>query len=161
MEVMLEATVAATRRIAADLRPLMLDDLGLLPALEWLVESFTERTDIPCALAVDGGELDLPDMQATAVFRAVQESLTNVARHAQASRVDVAIEHGETQVTVRVRDDGVGFSPEASRKPESFGLLGLRERAALLGGEAMVTSAPGRGTRVEMRFPVTQQGTPS
>jgi hypothetical protein len=161
METMLEATVAATRRIAADLRPLMLDDLGLLPALEWLVESFTERTAIPCALAVRGEELDLPDMEATAVFRAVQESLTNVARHAQASRVDVAVERGDSQVTVRVRDDGVGFSPEDSRKPNSFGLLGLRERATLLGGEAMVTSAPGRGTHVEVRFPVTQQSTPS
>jgi PAS domain S-box-containing protein len=161
MEAMLEATVAATRRIAADLRPLMLDDLGLLPALEWLVESFTERTDIPCALAVSGEELDLPDMEATAVFRAVQESLTNIARHAQASRVEVAVERRDSQVTVRVRDDGVGFSPEDSRKPNSFGLLGLRERAALLGGEATVTSAPGRGTHVEVRFPVTQQAAPS
>jgi len=161
MEAMLEATVAATRRIAADLRPLMLDDLGLLPALEWLVESFTERTAIPCALAVDGEELDLPDLQATAVFRAVQESLTNIARHAQASRVDVAVERRDSQVTVRVRDDGVGFSPEDSRKPNSFGLLGLRERAALLGGEATVTSAPGRGTHVEVRFPVAQQAAPS
>jgi len=161
MEEMLEATVAATRRIAADLRPLMLDDLGLLPALEWLVESFTERTAVPCALAVDGEELDLPDLQATAVFRAVQESLTNIARHAQASRVDVAVERGDSQVTVRVRDDGVGFSLEDSRKPNSFGLLGLRERAALLGGEATVTSAPGRGTHVEVRFPVTQQAAPS
>jgi PAS domain S-box-containing protein len=161
MEEMLEATVAATRRIAADLRPLMLDDLGLLPALEWLVENFTQRTDIPCALAVGGDELDLPDMEATAVFRAVQESLTNVARHAQASRVDVAIEHGDSQVTVRVRDDGVGFSLEESRKPNSFGLLGLRERAALLGGEALVTSAPGRGTHIEVRFPVMRQDTSS
>jgi PAS domain S-box-containing protein len=159
MEAMLEATVAATRRIAADLRPLMLDDLGLLPALEWLVENFTQHTGVPCELAIDDGQLELPDMQATAVFRAVQESLTNIAKHARASRVDVTIQHEDSQLTISVRDDGVGFAPEESRKPDSFGLLGLRERAALLGGEAMVTSAPGRGTHVEVRFPAAQEGT--
>jgi PAS domain S-box-containing protein len=158
MEGLLESTVAATRRIAADLRPLMLDDLGLLPALEWLVENFTQHTGVPCALAVSNGELELPDVQATAVFRSIQESLTNIAKHARASRVDVAIEHADSQLTVSVRDDGVGFAPQDSRKPNSFGLLGLRERAALLGGEATVTSAPGRGTQVEVRFPVPSDG---
>jgi len=153
METLLETTVAATRRISADLRPLMLDDLGLLPALEWLVESFTTRTSISCELAVGNADLELPDLQATAVFRTVQESLTNIAKHAGASRVDVAIEHRDSELTVSVRDDGVGFLPEDSRKPNSYGLLGLRERAALLGGEARVTSAPGRGTHVEVRFP--------
>jgi PAS domain S-box-containing protein len=153
METLLETTVAATRRISADLRPLMLDDLGLLPALEWLVESFTERTSVSCELAVANADLELPDLQATAVFRTVQESLTNIAKHAGASRVDVAIEHRDSELTVSVRDDGVGFLPEDSRKPNSYGLLGLRERAALLGGEARVTSAPGRGTHVEVRFP--------
>jgi hypothetical protein len=161
METLLETTVAATRRISADLRPLMLDDLGLLPALEWLVESFTEHTSIRCELAVGNADLELPDLQATAVFRTVQESLTNIAKHAGASRVDVAIEHRDSELTVSVRDDGVGFSPEASRKPNSYGLLGLRERAALLGGEARVTSAPGRGTHVEVRFPVVLEGAPS
>ncbi len=157
MEALLETTVAATRRISADLRPLMLDDLGLLPALEWLVESFTKHTGVPCELAVNNQELELPDIQATAVFRAVQESLTNIAKHARASRVDVAIEHADSQLTISVRDDGVGFSPEDSHKPNSYGLLGLRERAALLGGEALVTSAPGRGTQVKVRFPVIQE----
>ena len=153
MEALLETTVAATRRISADLRPLMLDDLGLLPALEWLVESFTARTSVSCELAVGNADLELPDLQATAVFRTVQESLTNIAKHAGASRVDVAVEHHDSELTVSVRDDGVGFLPEDSRKPNSYGLLGLRERAALLGGEARVTSAPGRGTHVEVRFP--------
>jgi signal transduction histidine kinase len=139
----------------------MLDDLGLLPALEWLVENFTQHTGVPCELAIRDGQLELPDVQATAVFRAVQESLTNIAKHARASRVDVTIEHEDSQLTISVRDDGVGFAPEESRKPDSFGLLGLRERAALLGGEAMVTSAPGRGTHVEVRFPAAQEGTQS
>jgi PAS domain S-box-containing protein len=157
MESLLETTVAATRRISSDLRPLMLDDLGLWPSLEWLVESFTEHTGVRCELSVNSEELELPDLQATAVFRAVQESLTNIAKHARASRVDVRIDREDSTLAVRVRDDGVGFATEASRKPNSFGLLGLRERAALLGGEAKVTSAPGRGTQVEVRFPVEQE----
>jgi PAS domain S-box-containing protein len=161
MEALLEQTVAATRRIAADLRPLMLDDLGLLPAVEWLVESFTQRNGIRCELAVSSAELDLPSAHATAVFRIVQESLANVAKHAMASRVKVAIERNGSELTLSVRDDGAGFSPQDPRKPNSYGLLGLRERASLLGGEASVSSAPGQGTHVEVRLPVTPPATSS
>ena len=157
MEALLETTVAATRRISSDLRPLMLDDLGLRPALEWLVENFTQHTGVQCGLSMKAQELELPDVHATAVFRTVQESLTNIAKHARASRVDVTIDHEASTLAVSVRDDGVGFAAEDSRKPNSFGLLGLRERAALLGGEAKITSAPGHGTRVEVRFPVAEE----
>jgi len=154
MEGVLDQTVAATRRIAADLRPLMLDDLGLVPAVEWLTETFSERTRIPCELVVDDAELDLPGAQATAVFRIVQESLANVGKHARASRVKVTIERKGSDLALSIRDDGAGFSPGAPRKPNSFGLLGLRERASLLGGDVTITSAPGRGTHVEVRLPV-------
>jgi PAS domain S-box-containing protein len=153
METMLERTVAATRRIATELRPLMLDDLGLVPAVEWLVESFTQRSGVVCELAVSHENLDLPAAHATAVFRTVQEALTNVAKHARASRVDVAIWQADGRVSLSVHDDGVGFSTEDSRKPNSFGLLGLRERAALLGGEARISSAQGKGTHIELRLP--------
>jgi len=151
---LLEETVAATRRIAADLRPLILDDLGLVPAVEWLTESFAERNRIPCELAVDCTELDLPSAQATAVFRIVQESLANVGKHARASRAKVAIELRGSDLALSIRDDGVGFSPQAARKPKSYGLLGLRERASLLGGEVTITSAPGKGTHVEVLLPM-------
>jgi len=154
MEEVLDQTVAATRRIASDLRPLMLDDLGLVPAVEWLTETFSERTRIPCELAVDDAELDLPGAQATAVFRIVQESLANVGKHARASRVKVAIERKGADLALSIRDDGAGFSLEAPRKPNSYGLLGLRERASLLGGDITITSAPGEGTHVEVRLPV-------
>jgi len=160
MEVLLEQTVAATRRIAADLRPLMLDDLGLLPAVEWLVESFTQRNGIPCELAVSSAELELPSATATAVFRIVQEALANVSKHAEASRVKVAIERDGSELTLSIRDNGAGFSLQSPRKPNSYGLLGLRERASLLGGKASITSAPGEGTHVEVRLPVTP-ATPS
>jgi PAS domain S-box-containing protein len=163
MQAMLDATVAATRRIAADLRPLMLDDLGLLPAVEWLVEDFSQRSGVSCDLEVSDPDLDLtlPDEQATAVFRGIQESLTNVTKHARASRVEVAIGQRNDILTVRVSDNGMGFSADAARKPESYGLLGLRERAALLGGEATISSAPGAGTRVEIRLPVGPRTAPS
>ncbi len=161
MQAMLDATVAATRRIAADLRPLMLDDLGLVPAIEWLVEDFSQRSGVACELAVSDSDLVLPDMHATAVFRIIQESLTNVTRHARASRVEVSIAQTDSVLTVKVRDNGTGFSVEAPRKPNSYGLLGLRERAALLGGEATISSAPGEGTQVEVRLPVISGTEPS
>jgi PAS domain S-box-containing protein len=154
MENMLKSTIAATRRIAADLRPLMLDDLGLVPSLEWLVENFSQRTGIACALSVGEQELALPKAHASAIFRIVQESLTNIAKHAEASHAEIVLERDHDELVVRVADDGVGFSLHAPRKPGSLGLFGLRERASLMGGEASIISAPGEGTRIVVRLPV-------
>jgi PAS domain S-box-containing protein len=159
MEALLNTTVTSTRRIAADLRPLMLDDLGLLPAVEWLVENFTQRTGVACELAVSISDLNLHKTHSTAVFRIVQESLANIAKHARASQAEVAIAQNGSEVTIAVRDDGLGFSPQDPRKPNSFGLVGLRERAYLLGGEAAIISAPGRGTDIEVRLPLPAQPT--
>jgi PAS domain S-box-containing protein len=157
MLVMLDASVAATRRIAADLRPLVLDDLGLVPAIEWLVQNFTQRTGVPCGLDVDD-ELELREPYATAVFRIVQESLVNVAKHAQAQQVTVAVVRGPSEIRLAVVDDGLGFDPTAARKPASLGLAGLRERAQLVQGEVTVRSEHGRGTTVEARIPVPREG---
>jgi len=157
MQVLLDGTVAAARRISADLRPLMLDDLGLVAACDWLVNNFTERTGIACELAMSGEELDLPDPYATALFRVLQESLTNVARHAEASLVEVTLERDGTHVMLTVRDNGKGFSTGDPRKPNSFGLLGLRERAYLLGGQSRISSEPGKGTTVELQLPFGQE----
>jgi PAS domain S-box-containing protein len=154
IETLLDGTVAATRRISADLRPLMLDDLGLIPAAEWLVQKFSERTGIRCELAIGVPDLELEDAHATAVFRILQESLTNAARHAQASLVEVAIDRSEGMVALTVRDNGLGFSPGQPRKPGSYGLMGLRERATLLGGEVNIESGHGRGTTIEVRIPL-------
>ncbi|MGB7542880.1 MAG: PAS domain-containing sensor histidine kinase, partial [Burkholderiales bacterium] len=154
MQTTLDGTVAATRRIAADLRPLMLDDLGLVPAAEWLVQNFMERTGIACNLGVAPVELELQEPHATAVFRMLQESLTNVARHAQATRVEIALARTDAEVRLSVRDNGRGFSPADPRKPNSYGLMGLRERAYLLGGDITIDSAAGRGTTIQVRLPV-------
>ncbi len=153
MQGLIDATVAATRRISSDLRPLVLDDLGLAAAVDWLAQNFTKRTGIPCELAMSR-DLELTDPHATTVFRVLQESLTNIAKHAQASRVEVTLERTGTEVTLTVGDDGRGFSLEAPRTPSSFGLMGVRERATLLGGEMTIESTPGRGTLIEMRLPV-------
>ena len=154
MQAMLDGTVAATRRISADLRPLMLDDLGLVPAAEWLVQNFTEHSGIRCELAVGAPDLELEDPHATAVFRILQESLTNVARHAQASLVEVTLDRDGDEVVLMVRDNGQGFSADDPRKPNSYGLMGLRERAYLLGGEVKIASERGRGTTIEVHIPL-------
>ena len=158
MQVLLDSTVAATRRISADLRPLILDDLGLEAAADWLAQNFSSRTGVACELAVAPDMLDLADPHATTVFRALQESLTNIAKHAAASQVEVTLERDADSVVLTVRDNGRGFASGAPRKPESFGLLGLRERANLLGGELSVESAPGRGTSIELRLPMERAG---
>ena len=157
MVVMLDRTVAATRRIAADLRPMLLDDLGLMPAIEWLVNSFTQRSGVSCSLSVAGGmKLELQEPYATAVFRIVQESLANIAKHAGASQVDISFENVCDAMVLVVQDNGCGFLTTAARKPQSLGLMGMRERAELLEGRAFIRSAPGQGTRIEVSIPLQQ-----
>ena len=153
MLAMLDRAVASTRRIAADLRPLMLDDLGLMPAIEWLVSNFNQRSGVATTLNADE-ELELHEPYATAVFRIVQESLANVAKHAAATEVSVSIEKSDDAVELVVQDNGKGFVTSAPRKPQSLGLMGLRERAQLLRGGFHIDSAPGEGTRVSVRIPM-------
>ncbi|MGZ5036907.1 MAG: PAS domain-containing sensor histidine kinase [Usitatibacter sp.] len=153
MQFLLDGTVAATRRISADLRPLVLDDLGLAAAADWLVQNFTNRTGVACDLVIGPGFDDLEDPFATTLFRALQESLTNIAKHANATRVEVTLSRHDGELTLSVRDDGRGFLPDEPRKPTSYGILGLHERAYLLGGDVTVDSAPGQGTIIEMRLP--------
>lgn len=158
MQTMLDGMVTSTRRIAAELRPLILDDLGLVSAAEWLSQNFTQRTGIRCDFSVDPPELELPEPHATAVFRILQESLNNVAHHAQASLVDVTLDGNDGEIVLRVRDNGRGFKPADPRKPNSLGLVGLRERAIFLGGEISIDAAPGRGTVVEVHLPLQRPG---
>jgi PAS domain S-box-containing protein len=150
---LVDSTVAATRRISADLRPLILDDLGLGPALEWLTRSFAQRTGIDCHLDVRMPDINFREPYATAAFRFVQESLNNVGKHAHASKVEVSLFNEGQIVVLRVADDGVGFDPLASRRADAYGLLGLRERAVLLRGSFDIRSQEGKGTILETQFP--------
>lgn len=142
---LLDNTVAATRRIASDLRPLILDDLGLGPALEWLAAEFREHSGIHCELAIASSCVDLPEPHATALFRIVQESLTNVAKHAHASRVNIFLSKRDENIALTVSDNGCGFETGKPRKPNSFGLVGLRERVKLLNGTIEIKSVSSGG----------------
>jgi signal transduction histidine kinase len=155
MQATLDATVAAARRIASDLRPLMLDDLGLEAACDWLARNFEQGTGVPCRLRIKG-DLGLEDPHATAVFRVLQESLTNAAKHAASTAVDVTLERDAEAITVTVRDNGRGFFPHDAHKPRSYGFTGLRERASLMGGKLDIDTEPGRGTVVVLRLPTPE-----
>jgi len=158
MHRLLDETVSATRRIASDLRPLMLDDLGLVAAAQWLAESFQKRHGIECRLSIEPPEIDLPDPQATAVFRIMQEALANAAKHAHASRIEIELRAQDGEIRLRVHDDGRGFDAAAPRKPTSFGIVGLRERAHLVGGRIAIDTAPGHGTTIEVSIPLRRAG---
>ena len=154
MRSVLDSTVAATRRISADLRPLMLDDLGLLAALEWLAEETARRHGFTVELAVDEASANLAEPLASQVYRIVQESLTNAGRHAAAQRVRVTLRTIGPEVLLDVEDDGRGLSPEDLRKKGSFGLVGIRERAYILAGSVEIRGDAGEGTAIHVRLPI-------
>jgi PAS domain S-box-containing protein len=160
MREMLDFTVATTRRISADLRPLVLDDLGLGAAAEWLAHNVVQRAGVACDLHIDPSCADLGEPHASALFRIMQESLTNVTRHAHARRVEVALRRAGDDAVLTVRDDGVGIEPGSRPKPTSFGLRGIHERALLLGGDVRISSATGAGTTVVARIPLADVPAP-
>jgi PAS domain S-box-containing protein len=153
MKQLVDTTVTAVRRIAADLRPVMLDDLGLVPSIEHVVHTFSERTGIAVSLDVSIGDVDLHDPVATAVYRMVQEALTNVARHARATVVAVSISVEQGMLAVRVIDNGIGIS-DAPAAQGSHGVMGIKERAHTLGGHARIYRPPEGGTVVEISIPL-------
>ncbi|MDO8465950.1 MAG: sensor histidine kinase, partial [Gallionella sp.] len=151
---LLTETINAVGQIAANLRPVLLDQLGLVTALRGLVEEFSERTKVECELSVHPADLSVDDGLATPLYRMVQESLTNVARHAQATEVIVSLYRDPSgKITLDINDNGKGFANVDQSMRRSFGLIGMRERAALLGGEMKIHSQPGAGTSVEIVIP--------
>jgi signal transduction histidine kinase len=153
---MLDQMVSSTRRIAADLRPLMLDDLGLADAAGWLVDDFTKRSGVHCniQLAASDEFAAVDGKVATAVYRALQESLTNVGRHSGAKNVWVLLGIEDGALHLEVEDDGHGISADDLAKVRSLGLKGMRERVAYFGGSLEVVRAPRGGTRLRARVPV-------
>jgi two-component system, NarL family, sensor histidine kinase UhpB len=164
MRRLIDATVASVRRIAADLRPVMLDDLGLVPAIEWLANDFTNRYGIDVERRIEPGDVRFPNATATALFRIVQEALTNVARHAEASRVELTLGIEDRQCLLRIVDDGVGADhADGRRAPDdkSFGLLGIRERAHMLGGTVRIETARDRGYALTITIPLPSTQDPN
>jgi PAS domain S-box-containing protein len=154
MRQLVERTIMTVRHVASNLRPAALD-LGLVAALEWLIEEFGRHADIDCVLHVLAREVPVEGEQATAVFRIVQESLTNVRRHSGANEVEIALNVSQGQLQVRVTDNGVGFDPAVVRSKHTFGLFGMRERALFMGGSLRIDSVPGAGTTVLIQLPLT------
>ncbi len=155
MRRLIDATVASVRRIAADLRPVMLDDLGLVPAIEWLANDFTNRYGIDVERQIETGGLTFTSTGATTLFRIVQEALTNVARHADATRVTLRLDIEEGFCVLRVADNGRGAAPGgAVHEDKSFGLIGIRERAHMLGGSVTIDTALARGFSITVAFPL-------
>ena len=154
MHALLDSTIAATRRIAADLRPLMLDDLGLAAALDWLTHNFSKHTGIATDLVIDDSVAQVPEPLASALYRITQESLTNVAKYAQATSAEIRLERDGDWVELTVRDNGRGIGAADQEKRGAFGLLGIRERVTLLGGEVAIEGAPGLGSEVRARIPL-------
>jgi signal transduction histidine kinase len=150
---LVDETIQSVRRISTELRPGILDDLGLVAAVEWAAEEFQARTGTECRLELPEGDVAADPAQATAIFRIFQETLTNVARHANATRVDVRLADGNGGLVLEVRDNGAGISAEKLSQGQSLGILGMRERAALLGGVLAIRGAAGEGTAVEVRIP--------
>jgi PAS domain S-box-containing protein len=150
---LVDGTIASVRRIAADLRPQILDELGLVEAIRWQAQEFEKRAKIPCSVELPEAQLDWSKDRATAVFRILQEALTNVARHAGASRAFVRVTHGDDRVVLVVGDDGRGITEQQASASTTFGLLGMQERARMFGGTLRVTSGDRRGTTVTVSLP--------
>lgn len=156
MQTMLDETVASVRRIASDLRPLMLDDLGLDAAIEWLARDMARRTGIDIRVALDDAHATPSGRVAIVLYRTMQEALTNVVRHAEAQHVEIGLRAHDQQWVLTVQDDGVGLPDASSPREDAFGLMGIHERAAMLGGRLSIeTAEPQGGTRLTMVLPVT------
>jgi signal transduction histidine kinase len=155
MEANLLTAITSLRRIASNLRPRALDEGGLYFALQGLRDDFVERYGIPCTLLADEAELRLDDGASTAIFRIVQEALTNIARHAEATSVTMNLFRLNGDLLVTIRDDGVGIRPEDMEKAASLGLIGMRERVWGMRGEISISAESPSGTRIDIVLPVT------
>lgn len=153
MTQLVDRTIDSARHITSSLRPGALD-LGIVAALEWLAEDFTGFAHIPCELVMNNGDITLSEFAATAVFRIIQESLTNVARHAAATQVEIIVTRTDGHLCFEVRDNGKGFDLYSVASHTSFGLIGIRERVAILEGDLAIDSELGRGTCVRVCVPV-------
>jgi PAS domain S-box-containing protein len=153
LEKLVDAGIQAMHRTVAELRPSLLDEVGLTFAIERYVQEFERNTEIECDLRLPEEDLALDGNQSTAIFRIIQESLTNVAKHAKASRASIVLSEWDTVVVLTIRDNGTGFDLNP-QKAKSFGLLGIRERAAMVGGKAQITGVAGKGTTVRVSLPL-------
>jgi signal transduction histidine kinase len=154
MSELIDRTLARVHTIVTELRPVVLDKLGLVAAIEWQTREFQDRSGIACETYLPTEEIPLDPDRSTAVFRILQEALTNVARHANATKVVIDLRSEDGSLILAVRDNGKGINEKLIFDQNSLGLLGMRERALSFGGKTEVGRLPGRGTLVSMRIPI-------
>lgn len=150
-----DTAIRSVQKIATELRPIVLDTLGLCAAIEWQARDFQTRTGIRCEVKLPASDLAVDRERSTALFRILQESLTNVARHSEAESVTVHLAFEPPELILRIQDNGRGIRAAELDNPRSIGLLGMRERATLLGGQCAIIGCPGVGTIVHARVPLT------
>jgi two-component system, NarL family, sensor histidine kinase UhpB len=155
VDALVDRTIEAVHRISVDLRPSILD-FGIIAAIEWQVREFEKQLGIPCKFLSNNKEIDLHPDQATALFRIFQEALTNIGKHANASRVSVRLVCTNRNVRLEIVDDGCGIAATDRLKPKSFGIRGMVERASALGGQLSVHNAPAGGTEVALKIPLSR-----
>jgi len=156
MGALVDATIESVQAIARDLRPPILDDVGVVAAIEWQAREFEERTGISCRFRINRDDIDLDADRSIAVFRLVQEALTNVARHAHATRVTIALAEARDRLVISIRDNGRGIGRDAIFRPGALGLLGMRERIHLCGGRLRIDGRPGKGTLLRAEVPLVK-----
>jgi two-component system sensor histidine kinase UhpB len=151
-----DTAIESVRRVITELRPSILDDLGIWPALQWYAKRLDARTELQCACLIDPSALavEVDPERSTMLFRVVQEALTNVVRHAEASSVEVRVRRLGDVLAVEIEDNGKGIAPERLINRESWGVLGMHERAAYFGADLKITGAPAQGTLVAMSLPL-------
>jgi PAS domain S-box-containing protein len=161
VELAVSGIIRTVRKIATDLRPGILDELGMVAAIEWVAKDFQRGTGIICKVSGRGADQVSDPVLSTAIFRIVQEALTNVSRYSAASKVKVNLEREGDTLIVEVRDNGIGIMEGKIFDPKSLGLIGIRERVLLLGGEALISGKPGEGTLVRVILPIEKGAIPN
>jgi signal transduction histidine kinase len=160
VELAVSRIIRTVRKIATDLRPGILDELGIVAAIEWMAKDFQRRAGIICEVSGRGADQVSDPVLSTAIFRIVQEALTNVSRYSAASKVKMSLVRKGDTLIVDVRDNGIGIMEGKIFDPKSLGLIGIRERVLLLGGEALISGKPGEGTLVRVILPIEKGAIP-
>lgn len=160
MSGIIDTTVQAVRRISAELRPGLLDDLGLTAAIEWQAHDFCSRAGLSCHIRSEPEDIILDKSRSIALFRIFQEALTNIARHARATQVEINLERNTSTVNMEICDNGVGITAAQLAASGSFGILGIRERVNSLGGSLNISGVPGRGTTLRVSLPLGARENP-
>jgi Signal transduction histidine kinase len=153
IDTLADRTIESVHRIAGDLRPSILD-FGIVAAIEWQSHEFERQMGIPCQFSSTDEDIDLNADQATALFRVFQEALTNISKHAHATRVDVNLKRTKTGITLDIADNGRGMEQSDRLKPHSFGIRGMMERVGSLGGKLSITASPSAGSLITIQIPL-------